>query len=76
VPNLTFHPRDRNTELLEKPLNVWIEDQNRKKNVLSILIRGKTKSHCEYFVSGLGYVSDAANFEASKGEFEKKMKCS
>jgi hypothetical protein len=56
---------------MKKPLNVWIEDQNRKKDVLSILIRGKTKSHCEYFVSGLGYVSDAAHFEARKGEFKK-----
>jgi len=53
-------------------LNVWIEDQIRKKYVLSVLIiRGKTKSHCEHFVSCLGYVSDAATFEACKVQFEK-----
>jgi hypothetical protein len=57
---------------MEKPLNVWIEYQIRKKDILSVLIiRGKTKNHCEYFVSCLGYVNDAAACEASKGQFEK-----
>jgi len=53
-------------------LNVWIEYQIRKKDVLSLLIiRGKTKGHCEYFVSCLGYVSDGATFEACIVEFKK-----
>jgi hypothetical protein len=57
---------------MEKPLNVWIEDQVMKIDVLSVLIIwGKTKNHCEYFVSCLGYVSDAAAHEASEDKFEK-----
>ena len=40
---LTFNPRNRNTELMEKALNVWIEGQTRKKAVPNMLIiRGKT----------------------------------
>jgi len=60
---------------MEKPQNVLIEDQLRKKDVLSVLIiRGKTKSHCEYFVSCLGYVSDATALEDSRGKSEKLKK--
>jgi hypothetical protein len=53
---------------VEKPLNVWTEDQIWKKYILSVLIdKGKPKYVCEYFVSCLGYVNDAAGFENIRG---------
>jgi hypothetical protein len=74
---LTLIPHNRNIELMEKALHIWLDGQNRKKAGQStLLIRERAKCLCEYFVSCAGEVYDTKAFQASSGWFERSKKCS
>lgn len=68
---LTCIPRDQNTKLMPKTLNVWIGNKIRKNAALSkLIIRVKAKHLYKYFVSDSSEVSNSKAFQGSKGCFK------
>lgn len=64
--------RDIKLEKTEKALNLWIEDQTKKRVPLSSqIIREKAKQLHSHFSQSLGEASDTPQFLASKGWFER-----